>query len=42
MNKYSVTMFYKKEVEVLAINEQKAKEKAHSGEVEKRLWFNLR
>lgn len=35
MNRYSVVMFYKKEVEVIAINEQKAKEKAHSGEVEK-------
>lgn len=27
MNRYSVVMFYKKEVEVIAINEQKAKEK---------------
>ena len=35
MNRYSVVMFYKKEVEVISINEQKAKEKAHSGEVEK-------
>lgn len=35
MNRYSVVMFYKKEVEVIAINEQEAKEKAHSGEVEK-------
>lgn len=35
MKKYNVTMFYKKEVEVLANNEQEAKEKAHSGEVEK-------
>lgn len=35
MKKYNVTMFYRKEVEVLATNEQEAKEKAHSGEVEK-------
>lgn len=35
MKRYNVTMFYTKEVEVLANNEQEAKEKAHSGEVEK-------
>lgn len=35
MKKYNVTMFYRKEVKVLATNEQEAKEKAHSGEVEK-------
>ena len=35
MNRYSVVMFYKKEVEVLANNVREAKEKAHSGNVEK-------
>lgn len=34
MNKYSVTMFYKKEVEVLATNIKEACIKAHSGQVE--------
>lgn len=35
MKRYSVTMTYWKNVEVLANNEREAKEKAHSGEVEK-------
>lgn len=40
MKKYNVTMFYRKEVEVLATNEQEAREKAHSGDVEKDYGLN--
>lgn len=40
MKKYNVTMFYRKEVEVLATNEQEAREKAHSGNVEKDYGLN--
>ena len=35
MKRYSVTMTYWKNVEVLANNSREAREKAHSGDVEK-------
>jgi hypothetical protein len=35
MKRYSVTMSYWKNVEVLANNSREAREKAHSGDVEK-------